>query len=49
MRDLLRETKMPARRRPLELLRLTVSEEKRELEGLHQRDELESTPPRAPR
>jgi hypothetical protein len=39
--DFLPEASMPPRRRPLELLRLTVSEEQRELERLRQRDELE--------
>ena len=34
MRDLLREANMPASRRPLVLLRLTVGEEQRELERL---------------
>lgn len=41
MRDLLREAKVPTSRRPLALLRLTVSQEKPELERLGQADELE--------
>jgi len=41
VRDLLREAKVPTSRRPLALLRLTVSQEKPELERLGQADELE--------
>ena len=49
LRDLLRETQMPACRRPLVLLRLTVGEEECAAERLRQGDELETpTRPRAP-
>src|SRR3954463_1008677 len=41
VRDLLRKADVPASRRPLEFLRLTVGEEQRELERLREANELE--------